>query len=224
MHAAAPQPASRRHSVRAVVAMAAVAALATGCSVANSTQTDAADPNTLRIVLPQEPPTLEPCDASLTATGPVVRSNITEPLIERNPDTGDLEPKLADSWEQTSPNTWTFRIHQGVRFSDGTPFDAEAAAFSINRTINSTIGCEVDGYVFGDDELVVEATDPATVTVTTPTPDPILPLRVSFIEMVPTSTDTADKVRIPIGTGPYRVDYWDPVSYTHLTLPTTPYV
>lgn len=210
MHAAAPQPASRRHSVRAVVAMAAVAALATGCSVANSTQTDAADPNTLRIVLPQEPPTLEPCDASLTATGPVVRSNITEPLIERNPDTGDLEPKLADSWEQTSPNTWTFRIHQGVRFSDGTPFDAEAAAFSINRTINSTIGCEVDGYVFGDDELVVEATDPATVTVTTPTPDPILPLRVSFIEMVPTSTDTADKVRIPIGTGPYRVDYWDP--------------
>lgn len=209
MHAAAPmQPASRR-TLRAVVAAAAVAALATGCSVANTTQTDAADPDTLRIVLPQEPPTLEPCDASLTATGPVVRSNITEPLIERNPDSGDLEPKLADSWEQTSPNTWTFRIHEGIKFSDGTTFDAEDAAFSINRTINSSIGCEVDGYVFGDDELIVTATDPATVTVTTPTPDPILPLRISFIEMVPTTTDAKDKVRIPIGTGPYLVEYWD---------------
>jgi peptide/nickel transport system substrate-binding protein len=210
MHAAAPTPpAFRRRTVRTAVAVAAVAALATGCSVANTTHSDAASPDTLRIVLPQEPPTLEPCDASLTATGAVVRSNITEPLVERNPDSGDLEPALADSWEQTSPNTWTFRLHPGVTFSDGSTFDAEDAGFSIDRTVNSSIGCDVDGYVFGDDELVIDAVDPATVTVTTPTPDPILPLRISFVEMVPDTTDATDKVRIPIGTGPYRVDYWD---------------
>ena len=62
------------------------------------------DPNTLRIVLSQEPPTLEPCESSLTSTGIVVRSNITEPLIERDPNTGDLQPLLSTGWRQTSPD------------------------------------------------------------------------------------------------------------------------
>ncbi|QDQ89645.1 peptide ABC transporter substrate-binding protein [Rhodococcus sp. WB9] len=203
------QQGTRYRAVVVATAALTVPALVTGCSVANSSHSDAASPDTLRIVLPQEPPTLEPCDASLTSTGVVVRSNITEPLVERNADTGDLEPKLADSWEQTSDTVWTFRIRPGVTFSDGSVFDAEDAAFSIDRTVNSTIGCDVDGYVFGDDELVVNAIDPSTVTVQTPTPDPILPLRISFVEMVPSTTDAQDKVRDPIGTGPYEIDYWD---------------
>ncbi|MBC2641281.1 MULTISPECIES: ABC transporter substrate-binding protein [unclassified Rhodococcus (in: high G+C Gram-positive bacteria)] len=203
------QQGTRYRVVVAATAAITVPALVTGCSVANSSHSDAASPDTLRIVLPQEPPTLEPCDASLTSTGVVVRSNITEPLVERNADTGYLEPKLADSWEQTSPTVWTFRIHPGVTFSDGSAFDAEDAAFSIDRTVNSSIGCDVDGYVFGDDALVVKAVDPMTVTVETPAADPILPLRISFVEMVPTTTSSDDKVRDPIGTGPYKVDYWD---------------
>ena len=76
------------------MALAGVAVAASGCSVANSGG-GGYDLNTLRIVLPQEPPTLEPCESSLTSTGVVVRSNITEPLVERNPTTGDLEPLLA---------------------------------------------------------------------------------------------------------------------------------
>ena len=76
---------------------------ASGCTVANSGH-GGYDPNTLRIVLSQEPPTLEPCESSLTSTGIVVRSNITEPLIERDPNTGDLQPLLATEWRQTSPN------------------------------------------------------------------------------------------------------------------------
>ena len=203
------QQGTRYRVVAVATAALTVPALAAGCSVANSSHSDAASPDTLRIVLPQEPPTLEPCDASLTSTGVVVRSNITEPLVERNADTGDLEPKLADSWEQTSDTVWTFRIRPGVTFSDGSAFDAEDAAFSIDRTVNSTIGCDVDGYVFGDDALVVNAVDSSTVTVQTPAADPILPLRISFVEMVPSTTDTKDKVRDPIGTGPYKIDYWD---------------
>ncbi|HEY5856803.1 MAG TPA: ABC transporter substrate-binding protein [Aldersonia sp.] len=183
---------------------------ATGCSVANSNHSDAASPDTLRIVLPQEPPSLEPCDGSLTATGVVVRSNITEPLIERNPTTGDLEPKLADSWTQTSPTQWTLAIHPGITFSDGSPFDATDAAFSINRAVDSDISCDVDGYVFGDDPILATAVDPTTVTVDTAAADPILPMRLSFIEVVPRTTSTTDRTRAPIGTGPYKLDYWEP--------------
>ncbi|GGF20330.1 ABC transporter substrate-binding protein [Williamsia phyllosphaerae] len=209
MHAAGLLPAGRRRALAAGLVAATLAVVSAGCSVANTTSSDAASPNTLRIVLPQEPPTLEPCDASLTSTGVVVRSNITEPLVERNPGTGDLEPKLADSWQQVTPTTWRFAIHPGVVFSNGKPFDATDAAFSINRTLDASIACDVNGYVFDDSKLEVTAVDPATVEIRTPVADPILPLRVSFIEMVPRTTDSTDKVRIPIGTGPYMVDYWD---------------
>ncbi|MEO3754758.1 ABC transporter substrate-binding protein [Streptomyces sp. B6B3] len=183
------------------------ALLASGCTVANSGAAAGAD--TVQIVLPEEPPTLEPCDASLTATGRVTRSNITEPLTERVPETGALEPKLATEWAQTSPTTWEFTLRTGVTFHDGTTFDAEDAAFSIDRTVNSDIGCNVDGYVFGDSEITATAVDATTLEITTPDPDPILPLRISFVEIVPTSTDANARVREPVGTGPYRIDTWN---------------
>jgi len=212
-----PRPrASHRRPARAAGALAAVGILLAGtaCTVANSGDGDAAD--TIRIVLPEEPPTLEPCDASLTATGRVTRSNITEALTERVPDTGELEPALATDWEQTSDTTWTFALRDGVTFHDGTAFDAEAAAFSIERTVNSDIDCNVDGYVFGDSELTAEATGATTLEVTTAEPDPILPLRLSFVEVVPTSTGADGKVREPVGTGPYQVGQWE--QGTSLTL------
>jgi peptide/nickel transport system substrate-binding protein len=190
-------------------ALASVAVLGlSGCSVANS---DAAAPssNTVRVVLGQEPPTLEACESNLTSTGVVVRSNVTEPLIERNPKTGELEPKLATEWKATSDTEWTLKLREGVKFQDGTPFNAEAAAFTIDRAVNSKLGCNVEGYVFGDADLKVKAVDAATLTVTTPEPDPILPLRLSFLEVVPTSTSTTAKVREPIGTGPYKIEQWD---------------
>ncbi|MGV0744241.1 ABC transporter substrate-binding protein [Mycolicibacterium sp. XJ870] len=186
----------------------AVCAVASGCTVANTAQ-GGYDPNTLRIVLPQEPPTLEPCESSLTSTGVVVRSNITEPLIERNPKTGDLLPLLATGWRQTAPTQWTFDVREGVTFSDGTPFTAADAAFSIDRAVNSDLQCNVDGYVFGDDVLDVSAPDAKTVIVGTPEPDPILPLRISFVEIVPKATSMKEKVREPIGTGPYAIEGWE---------------
>lgn len=187
-----------------------LAATSAACGVSNSdNESDGATGDTVRIVLPEEPPTLEPCESSLTSTGVVVRSNITEPLVERDPASGELGPLLATGWEQTSDTEWTFELRDDVKFSDGTPFDAEAAAHSLERAVNSDLGCNVEGYVFGDVDLGVEVVDESTLTVSTPEPDPILPLRLSFVEIVPTSTSDAEKVREPIGTGPYKIDSWE---------------
>lgn len=191
-------------------ALAAVAVIGlSACSVANSDSAGGGAADTVRVVLGQEPPTLEACESNLTSTGVVVRSNVTEPLIERNPQSGELEPKLATEWKATSDREWTLKLREGVNFQDGTPFNAEAAAFTIDRAVNSKLGCNVEGYVFGDADLDVKAVDATTLTVTTPEPDPILPLRLSFLEVVPTSTSTTEKVREPIGTGPYKIDSWD---------------
>ncbi|MBB3605367.1 peptide/nickel transport system substrate-binding protein [Mycolicibacterium sp. BK556] len=201
-------PRTMRQRQTMAVALAGITVVASGCTVANSHH-GGYDANTLRIVLQQEPPTLEPCESSLTSTGIVVRSNITEPLIERDPNTGDLQPLLATEWRQASPNQWIFTVRDGVTFSNGVPFTAEDAAFSIDRAVNSDLQCNVDGYVFGDEKLKLSAPDANTLQVSTEEPDPILPLRISFVEIVPRTTSTKEKVREPIGTGPYAIENWD---------------
>jgi peptide/nickel transport system substrate-binding protein len=209
--AASSMPAPHRRTRRAgatALAVAGACLVASGCTVANS-GSGGFDTNTLRIVLSQEPPTLEPCESSLTSTGIVVRSNITEPLIERDPTSGDLQPLLSTGWRQTSPTEWTFDVRSGVTFSDGKPFTASDAAYSIDRAVNSDLGCNVDGYVFGDEKLKIATPDDATLTVATEQPDPILPLRISFVEMVPVGTSMTEKVREPIGTGPYAIADWE---------------
>ncbi|MGF9663346.1 ABC transporter substrate-binding protein [Arthrobacter crystallopoietes] len=186
--------------------------LLSGCSVANSEGAGgatAASSDTIRVVLQQEPPTLEPCEANLTSTGVVDRSTITEPLIERNPTSGELEPKLATEWESKDNKAWTLTLREGVTFHDGSDFNAEDAAATIERAVNSKLGCNVEGYVFGDQDLDVKAVNDTTLQVTAQDADPILPLRLSFLEVVPAETSDTEKVREPIGTGPYQLEQWD---------------
>lgn len=199
------------------LAVAASALLGTtalsGCSVANSEQAAGAPASgtasdTLRVVLQQEPPTLEACESNLTSTGVVVRSTITEPLIERNPSSGELEPKLATEWSSDDDQTWTLKLREGVKFHDGSDFTAADAAATIDRAVNSKLGCNVEGYVFGDDDLKLKVVDDYTLEVTAVKKDPILPLRLSFLEVVPEETSATEKVREPIGTGPYQIDDW----------------
>lgn len=205
---------ARRRPLAALAVLAVGSSLAmTGCAVANSDDaaggTAGSGSDTLRVVLQQEPPTLEPCESNLTSTGVVDRSTITEPLIERNPTSGELEPKLATTWDSKDDTTWTLKLRTGVTFHDGSTFDATDAKATIDRAVNSKLGCNVEGYVFGDEDLKVKVVDPETLQVTAPHADPILPLRLSFLEVVPSETSTTKKVREPIGTGPYQFEKWD---------------
>lgn len=209
-------PRSTTTTVRTPLAVtggvAATLFLLSACGVANSENADgdsaSASSDTLRVVLQQEPPTLEACEANLTSTGVVVRSTVTEPLIERNPTTGELEPKLATEWTSEDDTTWTLTLRDDVTFHDGTDFTAADAAATIDRAVNSDLGCNVEGYVFGDDDLELNVVDDTTLEVTAPSADPILPLKLSFLEVVPEETSATEKVRIPVGTGPYQVDDW----------------
>ncbi|MDT9096862.1 ABC transporter substrate-binding protein, partial [Escherichia coli] len=47
---------------------------------------------------------------------------------------GAVAPSLAESWEAAPDGlTWTFHLRRGVTFSDGSPFDASVAKFSLDR-------------------------------------------------------------------------------------------
>ncbi|MEK6709136.1 MAG: ABC transporter substrate-binding protein [Nitrospinota bacterium] len=49
---------------------------------------------------------------------------------------GEIHPALATSWAFKNPTTVVFKLRQGVRFHDGTPFNAAAVKFNLERTLN----------------------------------------------------------------------------------------
>jgi peptide/nickel transport system substrate-binding protein len=67
----------------------------------------------------------------------MVLSNLYEPLIWYVPwASPHFQPGLATTWESSNNSqTWVFHLRQGVKFHDGTPFNATAVKYSIERTM-----------------------------------------------------------------------------------------
>ena len=97
-------------------------------------------------------------------------SNIYEPLVRRDRSLR-LEPALALSWTQTAPMVWRFRLRQGVKFQDGTPFGADDVLFSFDRVRDENSNLKSAVATVAE----VRKIDDFTVDFVTATPDPILP-------------------------------------------------
>ncbi|MDX2145279.1 MAG: ABC transporter substrate-binding protein [Rhodospirillaceae bacterium] len=126
---------------------------------------------------------------------------------------GRVEPGLAVAWTQEAPNTWVFTLRDGIVFSNGEPFNAAAviAALDYLRTdegrrdslASQDVKTSMASYRARDD-LIVE--------IITTSPDPILPLHLSFLR-IPAPRHWAtlgrDKFQLaPVGTGPFKVESW----------------
>src|SRR6186713_840163 len=86
---------------------------------------------TLRVGFYIEAATMDP-HLSGSKVDRQVYHNIYEPLVTLDNKLG-LRPGLAESWQQPDPKTLVFKLRQGVKFHDGTDFNAEAAKFNFNR-------------------------------------------------------------------------------------------
>ena len=68
-----------------------------------------------------------------------VTKQIFEGLVDLKPGTTLIVPKLATSWSvNKSGKVWTFNLRHGVKFHDGTPFNAKAVCYNFNRWYNFT--------------------------------------------------------------------------------------
>lgn len=114
-----------------------------------------------------EPISLDPLQ-SYNYSENTVLSNMCEALIRVTPEF-TYEPGLAESWEQTSENSWTYTIRDGVTFWDGTPMTAEDVAYSLNRHLDPEAG-SFYAEPFVAQISSVEQTDDRQVTVTTEHP------------------------------------------------------
>jgi peptide/nickel transport system substrate-binding protein len=156
------------------------------------------------IVLPEQPANLEPCRSIRADIGRVINMNITETLTVTNVDTGAVEPLLATAWEQVDPQTWRFTLHDGVKFQDGAPFDAEAVVKSLDRLMNPALTCDSRSK-FGDQRLTAKAIDPLTVEIASSIPNPIMPTLMSTVQIVSPNTPFDQETNTPVGTGPFKL-------------------
>ena len=130
---------------------------------------------------------------------------------------GTVQPRIATTWSSDSNNTWTLAIRQGVKFQNGDPLTAQDVAASIMDALKNPKS-QVAHFITSVSNAV--ATNDHTVQITTSTPDPLLPMGLTQIPVMPEAymqkvgRDAFDQH--PIGTGPYSFVGW--LAQDHLDL------
>ena len=79
-------------------------------------------------------------DPALVSDGESFRvtEQIFQSLVELKPGTTTIRPALATKWTSKNAKDWTFTLRKGVKFHDGTPFNAAAVCYNFNRQYNFT--------------------------------------------------------------------------------------
>jgi peptide/nickel transport system substrate-binding protein len=124
---------------------------------------------TLRVGFYIEAATMDP-HLSGSKVDRQIYHNIYEPLVTLDQKLG-IKPGLAESWQQPGPNTLIFKLRRGVKFHDGTDFNAEAARFNFNRMKTEPKSVR-KGEVANIDS--VDVVDPFTIKVNLKKPDAAL--------------------------------------------------
>ena len=165
----------------------------------------AQDAITLGMVL--EPPSLDPTGNAAAAIDEVVYSNIFEGLTKFGPD-GTIQPALASSWDVAEDGkTYTFHLHEGVKFHDGADFNADDVVFSLDRA-RAADSTNPQKTLF-EGIASVEAVDPATVRVTLNAADGLFPFKMAWGDAVMLDeASIANEATQPVGTGPFKFTEW----------------
>ena len=123
--------------LKVLLAAVAVALTVTAVTLAATTRTGATS-DTLVFGTASEPTSL---DGAVVSDGESLRviDQITEGLVGLKNGTTVIVPKLATSWRASNGGkVWSFKLRKGVRFQDGTPFNAKAVCANFNRWYNFT--------------------------------------------------------------------------------------
>ena len=182
--------------------------------------------------------TLDPANQT-SANSLAPASHIYEGLIGFSPGTTETIPALATSWDVSDDKLeWTFHLREGVKFHDGTDFDADAVVFNFERwwDLDNQYNQGADqfiywGYMFegfkqdGTSVMAgIEKIDDSTVLLTLSRPNASL-LNTLTMENFRFASPTAVREQgdnygtaegLAIGTGPLLVEEW--VQEDHITL------
>lgn len=155
--------------------------------------------------------------------------NLLEGLVSTDAN-GHLAPAVAESWENTDYQTWTFHLRPGAVWSDGSPVTAQDFVYSWQRLADPKTGSpyasylqyarieNIDAILAGKkppESLGVSAIDDKTLKVTLSEPVPYFVSMLSHTSMKPVKQAVVekfgDKWTLPqnyVGNGAYRLSEW----------------
>jgi len=194
------------------------------CGTGGTTSTNTAPKSggTLKVALNSELRTLDPLKSSQVVERQVYY-NMYDSLVTIDQSL-KIKPGLATSWQYTDPTTLQFTLRTGVKFHDGTDFNADAVKFNIDRymtTPSSTRKSELASV------KSVEVTSPTTVVFHLKRPDASLLAQLvdragMILSPAAIQKGGADFGLNPVGagTGPFEFVEWK--RDDHLTLKKNP--
>ncbi|KFB08255.1 ABC transporter substrate-binding protein [Nitratireductor basaltis] len=173
------------------------------------------------VVIQPEPPSLM---VGLVQNGPtqMVAGNIYEGLLRYDNDLNPM-PQLAKEWEVSEDGlTYTFKLHENVKWHDGEPFTSADVVFSADQFLRET-----HARLRTSLEHVESITAPDDYTVVFKLKQPFGPFlgifEVGTMPMIPkhiyegTDYKTNEANNTPIGTGPFKFEEWVKGSHILLT-------
>ncbi|MBN9429102.1 MAG: hypothetical protein J0H09_21585 [Burkholderiales bacterium] len=156
--------------------------------------------------------TLDPQFVTDIPTFRVVRY-IYEPLTQQDA-AGKVIPALATAWTLSDDKrTWTFQLRKGVKFHDGSVFDANAVKFTFDRLVDRATGSPRASTLAAVEQ--VKVVDDYTISITTKKPFAPLLAQLSAYNAAILSPAHVKKVgadlrKLPSGTGPFKFKSWQP--------------
>ena len=127
-----------RKGLKVLLAVVVVALMTAAATLAANSRSDASSGDTLVFGSAAEPTSL---DGAVVSDGESLRviDQITEGLVWLKEGTTQVVPKLARSWQASNGGrVWRFNLRTGVRFHDGTAFNASAVCANFDRWYNFT--------------------------------------------------------------------------------------
>jgi peptide/nickel transport system substrate-binding protein len=184
----------------------------TAASTAPTGQPQPAAAATVRIGWATSPDTLNPGSA-VTASATVIFEAVYDTMFKLQLDGSSYRPWLAQSWQTSADGKiWTLRIHEGVKFHDGTTLSAADVAFSYNFYHDHADFPYLHNYTQSFEQ--VSATDAQTVVITLNRPVPNMEYLLSYLYVLPEHIWSAHREgkaaaefdNMPlIGSGPLRL-------------------
>jgi peptide/nickel transport system substrate-binding protein len=93
---------------------------------------------TLVIGIAADPTGLDP-EAVVNNTSGFVMATVFDSLVKYKPGTTEVAPGVAEKWDVSSDGlTYTFHLRPGLKFTDGTPLDAKAVVWNVDRLLNKS--------------------------------------------------------------------------------------
>ena len=211
-------PAAKQEAPKPVATEAPKAAPTTAAAKAAPPAAAQAGADTVVIALESDPPRLDPHLSSAAVDRQVFQS-LFDTLVDLDENL-NIVPELAEKWT-ISPDgvVYTFNLRKGVKFHDGTDFDAQAVKANFDRMMDEKTASARRSEISSVDK--VEVVDPQTVKITLKKPfSPFLSVLTDRAGMMLSpkalAADAANFQNKPVGTGPFK--FVEKVKDDHVTV------